>query len=603
MNWGQAFLLFAAAAGSAAPTVVSPASMTLAPTMEAASIAATAVSPASMTLAPAIDGATLEGTTAVSPAAMTLAPSMDAATLGSASPRLVIGTGGRPNRYRSDMAPGGTTRWIQRTPVWVPAAVFEIGIAPLPWTLPGGAEVDSDIPIRMLGAWFERPATGQAVAMTKDGGRTMLMPASAGQPYFETDSISAAAFTGPALGSALDGELLWLNFYAELVGINGSGQANFLSGMWANFGRVGAGSYPQAASWAFTPAADNIVLDRVGSITPPPGSVVPDVGRAMAVMVVGRFVNAQQRSLFGAGDSLMEGATDSIGQVEVLDGPGYLGRAKSSGRPIPGFNAARFGESANVADDNYAYRRAIARLHTHAIIAQGTNDVGFTGAGTPASTVLPNIRALTDIIRGELRAPADTVAATLPPRTQTTDGFSTVVNQTPYTATAPGGPADQVNDGVRGFIAEGRAERLFDLRAATGDALVPNVWRANGTPGFFTTDGDHLAPAAAISAGADLRPILDGLLAGTIEVAPAAMTLAPAIDAASLAGAGAVFAPAAMTLAPAIDQATIAAAALTVSPRPMQLAMVIAEASVQGLFAAWLPPDRVLDGSSGGRIL
>lgn len=180
------------------------------------------------------------------------------------------------------------------------------------------------------------------------------------------------------------------------------------------------------------------------------------------------------------------GANDAIGDENRAFG--ITERAFKSA--YPSINIAYIGnELVAISGNNYALTYAMVQsvlTPTHVFVCNGTNDfaAGFS---------LANVQGwLGTIIAREKALGKKVIVETTPPRTTSTDGWTTVANQTPV-VTSPvgaftaGGIVDQYDNWL--IAGSSGADYVIDVRPATRDTTNTDRWRTDF--GKASSDGIH----------------------------------------------------------------------------------------------------------------
>lgn len=115
----------------------------------------------------------------------------------------------------------------------------------------------------------------------------------------------------------------------------------------------------------------------------------------------------------------------------------------------------------------------------------GTNDIDAGSSGGAAANLMGNLSAA-----WRTAASSRIVYSTMPPRTDSTDGWTTAANQTPRANFGPGGGMEQLNAAIkyRGGSVAGDLPPI-DYASVAADPANPYKWRSDG--GAHTHDGSH----------------------------------------------------------------------------------------------------------------
>lgn len=226
-------------------------------------------------------------------------------------------------------------------------------------------------------------------------------------------------------------------------------------------------------------------VNATGPMTAPRGGVATS-GMLTPFAVLGRYTVAMP-SLCDIGDSISAGIEDTAEAQGQLAGHGYVGRAAYNSygaRIYPMFRLGIAGDRAN--DGGYVQRATFFQYCTHGVSGWGVNDIQ---SETP-STVFSNLKTAWTLMH------ADGIQyiyqTTLTPRTTSTDGWATEVNQTAYDSNfVPGGPRDQLNALIKAAVGTNFLTNYIDVTAQVQASDNIDIWLVNGTSGYCTNDGLH----------------------------------------------------------------------------------------------------------------
>lgn len=199
-----------------------------------------------------------------------------------------------------------------------------------------------------------------------------------------------------------------------------------------------------------------------------------------------RFVIIGSSSSFGQGEN--------FGALAMPGDRGYLSRLVSNnyGQCViaaPGQTIQQF------LTNNALRMAAIAALQpTHIIMQMGANDVN---AGLDAATLQVRLQNMWAILKP---LGAKIIQCTFTTTATSTDGFTTVANQTPTNHTA----RTQINNFIR--TVPSPIGGFLDVQRVTESSVDSGRWRVDG--GAWTTDGTHTIRHGEIAAALNLNSIL-----------------------------------------------------------------------------------------------
>lgn len=307
------------------------------------------------------------------------------------------------------------------------------------------------------------------------GGSDAVFTASIEYPV---GTITQAKFSGAVSGTCLNGGKLvtdaiavtiprgavfyvrtWQNnpagiLFTNRVGLNNVAGAIPASGEWYDYG---------ATSVDYTAVATNINNKNVGNIFAP-AAIIGMTGRPSVLIV---------------GDSR---STPTYTYETVPNGIGGIGEVERSLCKFFGtINLSVPGDSFVLALENYVKRLQLIDYGSHVIISLGIN--GFTGGRTSAQT-LTDLTALVLKFAGKVA-----YAATVSPKSTTTDAWATTVNQTADATSNANRIAynnalrkGQTTSGISGFV------EIADQVESSRDS---GLWKVTGAANGYTYDGLH----------------------------------------------------------------------------------------------------------------
>jgi hypothetical protein len=228
-------------------------------------------------------------------------------------------------------------------------------------------------------------------------------------------------------------------------------------------------------------------VNATGPMTAPGGGAAAP-GMLTPFAVLGRYTVAMP-SLCDIGDSISAGiedtpVTEAQGQFA---GHGYVGRAAYNSDGARIYPMFRLGIAGDTADGGgYVQRATFFQYCTHGVSGWGVNDI----QSQRPSTVLSNLKAAWALMHA--KGIQYIYQTTLTPRTTSTDGWATEVNQTVYDSNfVPGGPRDQLNALIKAAVGTNFLTNYIDVAAQVQARDNIDIWLVNGTSGYCTSDGLH----------------------------------------------------------------------------------------------------------------
>jgi|GEM_PF-1193658 len=410
-------------------------------------------------------------------------------------PVRVVATGGRIAHgfYQPTTA---NTAFRHRSVHQLGGPVAEIQIGFMDWMYPYDAETPNDTnDVTLTHVWLERASTGQVVPLTFSGSRQLVLPMNSTTPYWLSDPVPSAVWTGAAL--ARD-EIFWLN----------------TRGTIPTGGKIPAGTpvnYAGARFVAYPPANEPASFDSAGPVPTITGGNAR--GDGLPVVFLGRYAEPGHLAVIGVGDSILHGTGDSTGGT-IISGSGFFNRAAldANGKnTIAMFNLTRHGQTAaNWVNPGRQFRQTQFLKYANVLVEEyGTNDLGSAGGGDPAA-ILTRVRTIWSTARAQ--GVQKVVRTLLMPRTTSTDEWATLAGQTPNTNWGVGGKRDTINNGLIAALTATdpnyRVDRIVDSLAVLADPTDTGRWLTNGTAKYVTGDGTHVSAAGNILLGVALRNTL-----------------------------------------------------------------------------------------------
>ncbi|AKF13575.1 putative YapH protein [Sinorhizobium phage phiN3] len=224
-------------------------------------------------------------------------------------------------------------------------------------------------------------------------------------------------------------------------------------------------------------------LLNTGALTTGSGWVAQNSWMFFPVVTIGKPVS-KMFALGVVGASIENGVGDNGGDG-LNDGGGWLRRSMHDvyGRKLARVSLAKSGETSKIFVQSYAKRSAIFPYVNHAWAGHGGNDYS---TGETASNTLTRFRTTWQILKSAGIGHVEQIL--LSPKTDSTDTWDTVANQTPKTGFETGGAwRDFVNNTVISEVAsDANIDGYYDHTAAQVDATLTDRWVA-----FGTIDGVH----------------------------------------------------------------------------------------------------------------
>lgn len=245
-------------------------------------------------------------------------------------------------------------------------------------------------------------------------------------------------------------------------------------------------------------------IDGTGTLPFWSGQSILSLARAPTA-VIGRFAAPGGVSIVGVGDSILDGANDTLSMMTAA-GFGYFQRAAVDGTgavPLAMLNITRNGLATShlLGAAAQPYWLPYLSFATTVVDELGSNNLG-TGPGAGAAAALDAaLRSLWALHRQN--GLGRIVRTRLQPRCGAGSGTSPAGQ-----AVAPGwdvgGQRDLVNAALSQALTEGAIDALVDLNTVWDYSSAPGRWVTNATSNYATADGTH--PSAALHAAA--APIL-----------------------------------------------------------------------------------------------
>lgn len=322
----------------------------------------------------------------------------------------------------------------------------------------------------IMGAAVE--AGGVVRRVTFDGGSSTKL-VRAGVSYVVSD---------PVIVNATKGTAVWVRAFVQARDSTGS---LISGGKWPQLGQVLTdatyGAWTATGTTDLSQGTGTTGLTQTGS-SPNPYTTLglytydPDPVRAVpAVLVVGDSITAPSASW---ADLCLDGA-----------GLGYYCMARG------GENSQTFG----LIGAQAVKRLASAHGFTHAVFAYGRNDLNTFPS---YAAFLTRLRLTWTLLRN---LGIDFIAAaTIPPRSTSTDSFATLAGQTTDASDAV---RQQYNTALRSGGFPGEVDAYLDLASYCEAPTDRSKWAVNGTANYATADGEHPTTVIHTAAGTGLTPV------------------------------------------------------------------------------------------------
>lgn len=268
-------------------------------------------------------------------------------------------------------------------------------------------------------------------------------------------------------------------------------------------------------------------VDAVGVFATSGTAPTTATGQGYCPMFVGNFVSGDPKTIVFAGDSITEGAGDTVSPSPVGVGLGQRVLYGDGTNILAGMNISRSGSFGyNFTTSPGGKLHDLAKYCTHGHLFFGANDFGLTGTNNSLSTFINTERTNATALR------AKGVTKILHPAllTRTTAGSGT--SEAGQTISGPGwdvgGNAQTFNNtSIAAEIALGTFDYTVNFTVARGTDTTK--WFVNGTNNFATGDGTHTTTSMTSLMAPQERAVFD--LMETLSVA-SPFTLNPVTGAA-----------------------------------------------------------------------
>jgi lysophospholipase L1-like esterase len=317
-----------------------------------------------------------------------------------------------------------------------------------------------------------------------DGERDGVVPA--GSDWFMADPVLPSSF---GVSEFPANAMFWLRAERE-----------YAVGAGSLFSRTTAYNTPiPSERYMSAPAGTSSLLNATGPLVTGGGwSAQTHVW--LPFCIVGRPVSPMMAvGMIGA--SIEHGSNDTAGDGET--GGGWMRRAMFSlgGNKIARASLAKPGESALEFLNSHTKRAAVLPYLTHVFIGYGGND--YTN-GSSLSTTLGRLEDIWEMAR-TARPASHLAQIAFAPKTDSTDAWATVANQTPRPGFAAAGGDWYAANAT--MAADPRLDGFVNVRSAMVDATAVDKWKAPGA----TTDGTHPSSTIHVAMASAFAAILEPL--------------------------------------------------------------------------------------------
>jgi len=241
-------------------------------------------------------------------------------------------------------------------------------------------------------------------------------------------------------------------------------------------------------------------LMATGVMSQPTGGSGP--ARMMGpTVILGKSIGAPDVACIGIGDSIMAGSNDTSAPNgnDGSAGGGFVQRGLNSvnGRAVPFLQMGVSGTKAVDFVSSMTKRAAYFAYATNLLENFGTND--FENSARTAAQVYADRQTIWAAFKAAAQGSKRVDALPIIPRTNSTDSWATLANQTPRTgyAATSGAFRDPMNANLATALSGGLVDGIIDLNAVIADAGSPDKWIVTGAANFATSDGTHPSPATS----------------------------------------------------------------------------------------------------------
>lgn len=200
------------------------------------------------------------------------------------------------------------------------------------------------------------------------------------------------------------------------------------------------------------------------------------------IAIIGN-VSSPSPSVLFYGDSIAFGAHDNDPVTGSGDNFGFIVRSLNSAN-LGWAGSAESGEQVGNVNDGVV-RHTVDQFATHAIVEYGINDIAN---GSSLSTLQTNLQNFWNWLAS---AGVKVYQTTITPYSSSTDGFVTLVNQTPEPNCGPNSIRTQLNDWIR--TTPSPLSGYFETADTVESSRNSGLWKVNGSTSI-TVEGLHPNP-------------------------------------------------------------------------------------------------------------
>jgi lysophospholipase L1-like esterase len=234
-------------------------------------------------------------------------------------------------------------------------------------------------------------------------------------------------------------------------------------------GVLGSGrAVTNGTTYSYDSVNENNQLLLTGVPTTPTGA--QGMFQSSPVMLLGK-VPPDSIAVFGIGDSIMDGAHDMTTSSDGNNSSG-VGRNAAHIAGLPYCSQAVSGRPLSSASATTNQLTAIAQYHTHCWHQLGTNDL----ASTNYAGMVMNYATVWAKLKANLVGRKYVGQLTICPRVSTTDGTTTLANQTPIAGFGSSQLRDQLHFFFNASCQNGLLDQVLDSAAAVQSPSDPSKW-------------------------------------------------------------------------------------------------------------------------------
>lgn len=289
---------------------------------------------------------------------------------------------------------------------------------------------------------------------------------------YPSGTYTAVQFSASANGTLVAGT----NLVSDILTLAIPNNAQFWT--WTYLG-AGGGRVPYTSLTGVLTTGEGSSLATSGVPTVP-SSTPPNATNGQIYGPIAILAQTSIKSVIIFGDSRVAGVQDTSGA------PDRGNTARALGPTMAYANLGVSGDWAATLCGGQL-RMALLPYFTHSVIESGVNDIW--NASSPAANTL----AVTNRLTARMNiAGLAAVRTTLEPISSSTDGWTTVANQTPASPTD--GRLTTYNDSIRAL-----GVPYLDLSTGVSSALDSGIWNVGAGAAAWTPDGIHENSAGAIA--------------------------------------------------------------------------------------------------------